>query len=284
MAKRFTDTNKYKKPFIRGLQGAYKLLWDYLYHECDHAGIWIVDFEIAQIHLGHDSKINKEDAIKFFNDGEIRVFEIDKNRWFLPGFIEFQYGELNPENRAHNSVIKILKSYNLIDSDFKIKPLVSPSQGAKDKDKDKEKDMDKDKEENLQKNLIQKTKDLESEFEKFRKAYPGTKGGFEKEFKNFQKQKDWKTEILKLWIALQKEIDWRASRPADKFTPEWKHLKTWINSRCWEQELESVQVIPVKSKTKIQDENIAKGLESFLNKQKLQDADIPKLEAGAVHG
>ena len=51
MAKRFTDTNKYKKPFIRGLQGAYKLFWDYLYHDCDHAGIWIVDFEIAQTYL-----------------------------------------------------------------------------------------------------------------------------------------------------------------------------------------------------------------------------------------
>ena len=47
--KRFTDTDKYKKPFIRGLKGAYKLLWDYLYHECDNAGVWIDDFDVAQI-------------------------------------------------------------------------------------------------------------------------------------------------------------------------------------------------------------------------------------------
>lgn len=171
MAKRFTDTNKYKKPFIRSLQGAYKLLWDYLYHECDHAGIWIVDFEIAQIHLGSDSKINKSDALKFFNEGEIRVFEIDKNRWFLPGFIDFQYGELNPENRAHNSVIKVLKSFNLIDSDFNIKPLTSPLQGAKDKDMDKDMDKVKDKEyKNLEKKQIEKIKKQkksESEFPEF---------------------------------------------------------------------------------------------------------------------
>ena len=143
MAKRFTDTNKYKKPFIRGLQGPYKLLWDYLYHDCNHAGIWIVDFEIAQLYLGADMPVNKIDALEFFTNGEKRIVEIDKGeKWFIPSFIEFQYGELNPENRAHNSVIKELKKYNLIKN--KNKPLKSPLQGAKDKDKDKDmiKDMD----------------------------------------------------------------------------------------------------------------------------------------------
>jgi hypothetical protein len=140
MAKRFTDTNKYKKPFIRGLQGAYKLLWDYLYHDCDHAGIWIVDFEIAQILIGNDMPVNKKDAIKFFNDGEQRIIEVDNGKkWFIPSFIEFQYGELNPENRAHNSVITILKKYNLWnDTKGLIKGLTRGLQGRKDKDKDKD--------------------------------------------------------------------------------------------------------------------------------------------------
>ncbi len=140
MAKRFTDTNKYKKPFLRGLQGAYKLLWDFLYHECDHAGIWIVDFEIAQIYLGSDMKVNKQDALLYFNYGENRIIEVDNgNKWFIPSFIEFQYGKLNPENRAHNSVICVLNKYNLYDSN---KGLITPLQGCKDMDKDKDKDMD----------------------------------------------------------------------------------------------------------------------------------------------
>lgn len=140
MAKRFTDTNKYKKPFIRGLQGAYKIFWDYLYHECDHAGIWIVDIEIAQLYVGKDMPITKEDALKYFNNGEKRIVEIDGGcRWFIPSFIEFQYGELNEQNRAHNSVICILKKYNLWKS---ISPLKAPCKGAKDKDKDMDKDMD----------------------------------------------------------------------------------------------------------------------------------------------
>jgi len=140
MSKRFTDTNKYKKPFIRGLQGAYKLLWDYLYHDCDHAGIWIVDFQIAQIYIGDDMPINKNDALKYFNDGEIRIIEIDNNtKWFIPSFISFQYGILSEENRAHNSVIQILKKYELWN-----KGLITPLQGRKDKDKDMDKDKDKD--------------------------------------------------------------------------------------------------------------------------------------------
>lgn len=140
MAKRFTDTNKYKKPFIRGLQGAYKLFWDYLYHECDHAGIWIVDFEIAQIYLGSDMQVNKSDALKFFNKNELRIIEINNgSKWFLPSFIDFQYNELSEANRAHNSVIKILNKYNLIDN----KGLIRGLQAHKDKDKEKDKDKDK---------------------------------------------------------------------------------------------------------------------------------------------
>jgi len=143
MAKRFTDTNKYKKPFIRTLPGAYKLLWDYLYHDCDHAGIWIVDFEIAQLYIGNDMPINKETALKLFNNGEKHIIEIDGGeKWFIPSFIEFQYGELSEQNRAHNSVILILKKYGLWK--IKNKPLISPLKGAKDKDKDMDmvKDMD----------------------------------------------------------------------------------------------------------------------------------------------
>jgi hypothetical protein len=135
MAKRFTDTNKYKKPFIRGLQGAYKLFWDYLYHDCDHAGIWIVDFEIAQLYLGNDMSINKPDAIKYFNEGEIRIIEFDNGKkWFIKSFVEFQYGILNEQNRVHLSVLTELKRHNLN------KGLISSLQGAKEKDKEKDKD------------------------------------------------------------------------------------------------------------------------------------------------
>ncbi len=149
MAKRFTDSNKYKKTFIRGLQGAYKLLWDFLYHDCDHAGIWIVDFKIAQYYIGEDMPVNMAEAIKQFNEGEIRVVVIDSGKkWFIPSFIEFQYGKLSRTNKAHNNVIPPLLKYHLIDENLNImefspKEPVSPLQGDKEKDKEKEEEQEK---------------------------------------------------------------------------------------------------------------------------------------------
>ena len=137
MAKRFTDTEKWKKPFIRGLQGAYKLLWLYICDDCDHAGIWQVDIEVAAIRIGE--KIDSKEAIKSFDE---KIIIFDKgNKWFIPSFLEFQYPSgLNPDNRAHNSVIILLEKYSLRISNNK--PLISPSEGSM--DMDMVKDMDKD--------------------------------------------------------------------------------------------------------------------------------------------
>jgi len=219
MAKRFTDTSKYKKPFIRGLSGPYKLFWDYLYHDCDHAGIWIVDFEIAQIYVGQDMPINREDAIKFFNEGETRIIEFDGGKkWFIKSFIEFQYGDLSEMNRAHNSVIQLLRKNNLLKH---IKPHISPLQGAMVKDMVKDKVKDK------------KVKIV---FEEARKIYPGTKRGLDTEFTNFKKKhKDWRNILPLLKPAIERQIQSREI--ATGFVPNWKNFQTWINNRCWEEQL-----------------------------------------------
>jgi len=129
MAKRFTDTEKWKKPFVRGLDAPYKLLWLYILDDCDHAGIWQVDEEIANIKIGQ--KIDLKKAITLFGE-KIHVFDKGQ-KWFIPDFIEFQYGGLSEENRAHNSAIQILKKYNLLTS---AKGLTRGIQGRKDKDKE----------------------------------------------------------------------------------------------------------------------------------------------------
>lgn len=79
----------------------------------------------------------------------------------------------------------------------------------------------------------------EEMFRTFMKAYPGRKEGFSYTFESFRKKnKHWK-EILPLLLpALQKEIAWRSTKDPDKeFVPQWKNLSTWLNKRCWEQEL-----------------------------------------------
>ena len=166
MAKRFTDSEKWKKPFIRSMKAPYKLLWLYILDECDHAGIWQVDIEVAEIKIGERLKL--DDALKSFGD-KISVIESGE-KWFINDFIFFQYGTLNPQNRAHQSALNILSKYNLLDENFKIKPLISPLQGAMDmaKDKDMVKDMVKDKEpEIIFKNELEKKI---HEFYEFRKA------------------------------------------------------------------------------------------------------------------
>jgi len=133
MPKRFTDSDKWKKPFIRSLEAPYKLLWFYILDDCDHAGIWQVDIEVAQIKIGEKIDIKKaEDCLK----EKIVIFD-NREKWFIPDFIEFQYGQLNENNRVHNSVLLQLRKYKLN------KGLKSSLQGAKDKEQDKNKVKDK---------------------------------------------------------------------------------------------------------------------------------------------
>ena len=131
MSKRFTDTDKWNKMFIRGLKPTYKLLWLYILDHCDTAGIWDVDIEVAQIKIG--AKINEQDALQSFNQ---RVISITQDKWFVVDFCSFQYGQLSEDNRAHTKAIAQLQKYNLTN----YKPLISPLQGATQAPKDKEED------------------------------------------------------------------------------------------------------------------------------------------------
>jgi hypothetical protein len=80
-------------------------------------------------------------------------------------------------------------------------------------------------------------KEAESAFEKARQLYPGTKRSGPTELKDFQRHKDWKQVAAFLEPAIQREIEHKSAlRAADKFCPQWKHFKTWIYQRCWEQE------------------------------------------------
>jgi hypothetical protein len=209
MAKRFTDSEKYKKPFHRGLQGAYKLLWDFICHDCDHAGIWHIDFEIAQIYIGSDMPVNETDALKYFNEGEKRIEILPGGKWFIRPFIEFQYGTLNPDNRVHLSILNILKKN-------KIKPLISPLLGVKDKDKDKDKEKDK------------------AKFNDFWEVYPKkkSKGQAETTWNKLSPDNDLLTLILTALETARKSEDWLKEN--GKYIP---YPSSWLNAKGWEDEV-----------------------------------------------
>ena len=130
MAKRFTDTDKWKKDFIKGLSAEMKLIWFYITDECDISGVWQVEWDILKIRTGVD--ISQDFAMSVLGE-KILAFDGGK-KWFIPEFIDFQYGELKPSNRLHKAILDKLEMY-------KNKGLTSPLQGAKDKDKDKDKEI-----------------------------------------------------------------------------------------------------------------------------------------------
>lgn len=82
---------------------------------------------------------------------------------------------------------------------------------------------------------------LKVQFEIFRTEYPGTKRGTEIEFENLKKKhNDWKEVIPFLSDALTYQKSAREIKHhAGGFVPEWKNLSTWINQRCWEEEIET---------------------------------------------
>lgn len=137
MAKRFIDTDLFRKPLVRSLGTPYKLLWIYLLCECDHAGVWDVELDVASMRLG--SKLDPAKCIAALGSS---IVQIDNGKkWYLPEFVTFQYGSLNPANRVHASVLNTLSKYGIdpdgYEKEAPYKDLTSPLQGAKDKEKDK---------------------------------------------------------------------------------------------------------------------------------------------------
>lgn len=137
MAKRFIDTDLFRKPLMRSLQAPYKVLWVYLLCECDHAGVWDVELDVASMRLG--TKLDMDKCIAGLGSA---VVPIDGGKkWWIPEYIAFQYGSLNPANKVHASAIAILSKYGIDPENIApCKDHTSPLQGAKDKDKDKDKE------------------------------------------------------------------------------------------------------------------------------------------------
>lgn len=134
MAKRFTDSDKWDDPWFLDLPNGHKLLWIFILDKCNHAGIFKVSKRSIDFHL--ETETDLEEIKKVFKK---RIHIINEQKWFITKFIEYQYGELQKNNRVHNSVIQLLKKEGV----FKVyqQTLI----GAKDKDIYKDKDKVKDK-------------------------------------------------------------------------------------------------------------------------------------------
>lgn len=132
MAKRFTDSEKWADPWFCDLPAQHKLFWLFLLDNCDMAGMWKVNWPLVRFHLGKYSFESK-----YFDK---RIHQIEEDRWYVPKFIEFQYGELSEDCNPHKPVIKILNKFGIDWVNFKGTNTLLGTLKAQDQDKDKDKE------------------------------------------------------------------------------------------------------------------------------------------------
>jgi len=105
--KRFTETQKWEDPWFRRLKPEMKLLWQWILDRCDSAGVIDPDLELASFQIGY---LYPMDTLCEF-DG--RVIKTDGGKFFIPKFIEFQYGRLSEDCRAHGPAFQSLRKHGL---------------------------------------------------------------------------------------------------------------------------------------------------------------------------
>lgn len=135
MAKRFIGTDIWNQDWFLDMPNEYKLFWNYILCECDHAGLFKVNVRMFNSLVG--CNISTDRSLEYFNSDKDRVRVIKPTLWYIEDFISFQYGvQLNSANRVHKSIINLLElnEVNL----GSIRGLKDLKEGVKDKDKDKD--------------------------------------------------------------------------------------------------------------------------------------------------
>lgn len=110
MAKRFTDTEKWRDDWWGSLPNDYRMIWLYLVDSCSIAGIWKKDFR--GLNFNCNTNITEKEFWEVFKG---RV--VDRNHfYFIPKFIFFQNPKgLNSNKPAVVSIVKELDQNNLIE-------------------------------------------------------------------------------------------------------------------------------------------------------------------------
>ena len=111
MAKRFTDTEKWKDGWFTDLKPEHKLIWYYLLDNCDNAGIWKLNMKMLNIMC--DTNISAEELLTIF---KYRLTQIKTDTYLINKFCVYQYGPefMDSINKAVTSAIDKLVNYGII--------------------------------------------------------------------------------------------------------------------------------------------------------------------------
>jgi uncharacterized phage protein (TIGR02220 family) len=134
--KRFTDTDKWRDPWFRKLSAGAKLAFLFIVDNCDNAGVWDADMELANFSIGMEIPWEKvRESL-----GE-RMEVLKSGKWHLKKFVNFQCGELSDDCKPHAAVIRLLNKHG-IQRVSKEYPKGIHTLKEKDQDKDEEKDKE----------------------------------------------------------------------------------------------------------------------------------------------
>ena len=103
MAERFTDSEKWKKPWFSALPHQGKLFWFYLLDNCDHAGFWPENYKLASFQLEYE--VSECLAHQWFGG---RIKKVN-DKILVLGFAQRQYKPKNgfsPDSKVHLGVIR----------------------------------------------------------------------------------------------------------------------------------------------------------------------------------
>jgi len=110
MAKRLTDTEKWNDDWYLSLDNDYRVIWQWLLDNCNHAGICKRNIKLLNVMC--NTSVSEAELVDKM-DGRVIV---ESNDWFIPKFLKFQYADLHSNRPVIISVRKelIKKKYHLL--------------------------------------------------------------------------------------------------------------------------------------------------------------------------
>ena len=136
MSKRLSDSEVWKKAWFFDLPDKFKLFWFYILSDCDAAGIWTVNWKLAEAYLG---KLDQDKILSSLKN-QVAVLS-DGSYWLIIDFIRFQYGYPIRENAPmYKKLNQLLEQRKLNLNTLYDTVCYTVLDTVKDKEKDKDKD------------------------------------------------------------------------------------------------------------------------------------------------
>lgn len=223
--KRFTATEKWEKPWFQDLPPHIKCLWQYMCDKCDCAGVWEMNWKAASLFIGKAVGAND---LEYFKN-KVGVFG---GKLVIGSFVEFQYGKLSEDCRAHIPIFRTLAKHT--QSIGYSKAIHSLQEKEEETEEETEQEPEQEPEPDMGsaeggENGTHK----HSGFDEFWQAYPRRigKGNAEKAWEKH----GCGSMLPQILTAVRKckvSADW--TKEAGQFIP---HPATWLNRRGWEDEM-----------------------------------------------